>query len=187
MCELDRVFWALMEEGSAARAHFHTWWALRNLALPDHLPTMNNYEYVDFFHVSNSGSYKLFFLALSKIYDRDERTAGISMLKKELRNAGHADVADEVAKRIDPHEPLVRKVLNIRNKSISHNQADIPREKIYQINDVTPNEIRALIDVTCETINYVSNTLGKSNVISGPERHENAVLKMLEALGRGQT
>lgn len=187
MCELDRVFWALMEEGGAARAHFHTWWALRNLALPDHLPTMNNYEYVDFFHISNSGNYKLFFVALSKIYDRDGRTAGISMLKEELRKAGHADVADEVARRIDPHEPLVRKVLTIRNQSISHNQADIPREKVYQINGVTPNEIRALIDVTCETINYVSNALGKSNVISGPERHEKAVLKMLEALGRGQT
>lgn len=187
MCKLDRVFWALMEEGGAARAHFHTWWALRNLALPDHLSTMNNYKYVDFFHVSNSGNYKLFFVALSKIYARDGRTAGMQMLKEELRKAGYSDIADEVDRRIDPHEPLVRKVLNIRNKSISHNQADLPREQVYQINGVTPNEIRNLIDITCETINFVSNALGKSNVISGPERHERAVLKMLETLDRGQT
>jgi len=139
MNDLDRVFYALMEEGSAARAHFHTWWALRNLALPDHLSTMNNYEYVDFFHISNSGNYNLFFVSLSKIYDRDDRTAGISMLKEELREAGYSDIADEVARRIDPHESLVRKILNIRNKSISHNQADLPRERVYQINGVTPS------------------------------------------------
>jgi hypothetical protein len=176
-----------MEEAGAARAHFHTWWALRNLALPDHLAPMNNHEYVDFFHVSNSGNYKLFFVALSKIYDRDDRTAGISKLKEELIKVDHSDVADEVTKRVGAHEQLVRKILNIRNKSISHNQADIPREKVYKINDVTPDEIRELIDVTCETINYVSKALGKSNVISGPERYERAVLNMLEALGRGQT
>ena len=187
MNDLDRVFYAIMEEGSAARAHFHTWWALRNLALPDHLSTMNNYEYVDFFHISNSGNYNLFFVSLSKIYDRDDRTAGISMLKEELRKAGRSDIADEVARRIDPHESLVRKVLNIRNKSISHNQADLPRERVYQINGVTPNEIRGLIDVTCEAINYVSNELGKPSVISDPGRHEKAVLKMLETLGRGKT
>ena len=185
--ELNRVFWALMEEGSATRAHFHTWWALRNLALPDHLDTMNNYEYVDFFHVSNSGNYKLFFVALSKIYDRDNRTAGISKLKEELSKAGHSDVADEVSRRVGAHKKLIRKVLNIRNQSISHNQADMPRVKVYKINDVTPDEIRELIDVTCETINYVSNALGQSNFISGPERYEKAVLKMLETLDRGQT
>lgn len=41
--------------------------ALRNLAIPKFLPTMNNLEYVDFFHASSAGHYKLFVLALSKI------------------------------------------------------------------------------------------------------------------------
>ena len=75
----------LIEEGIAARAHFQVWWALRNLALPRLLPAMNDLNYVDFFHASNSGHYKLFFIALSKIFDRDDRVAGIRELKKALR------------------------------------------------------------------------------------------------------
>lgn len=187
MNDLDRILWSLMEEATAARAHFHTWWALRNLALPEYLETMNNHEYVDFFHVSNSGHYKLFFVALSKIYDRDSRASGVSKLKDELEQAGWSVVAREVGSRLAAVLPLVRKVLGIRNKTIGHNETGIPRERVYKINAVTPDEIRQVIDVTCATINYVAEEVGLSNRISGPERYEKAVLNMLEVLERRQT
>lgn len=73
----------LIEEGMAARAHFQVWWTLRNLALPQYLSTMNNLDYVDFFHASNSGHYKLFFISLSKIFDRDDRVSGVKALRED--------------------------------------------------------------------------------------------------------
>jgi len=187
MTELDRVLGTLIEEGTAARAHFHTWWALKNIAMPDHFTTMNNFNYVDFFHVSNSGNYKLIFVALSKIYDRDSRAAGICKLKDELNKAEHGGIADEVAKRVDAHQHLIQKILKIRNKSISHNEADITRKEVYMNNELTPDNIRELIDVTCETINYVSRELGISSITSDPERYEKAVHNLLETLAKGQT
>jgi len=88
MDEMNTLFWRAFEEASAARAHFHTWWALRNLALPEHYETMNKSEYVDFFHVANAGNFKLMFISLSKIFDRDTRVASISNLKQTLVKMG---------------------------------------------------------------------------------------------------
>ena len=82
MPALNKIVTDLIEEGIASKAHFQTWWALRSLALPDYLDTMNDLEYVDFFHASNSGHYKLIFVTLSKIYDIDPKTSQVNSIEK---------------------------------------------------------------------------------------------------------
>ena len=136
----------LMEEGSAARAHFQIWWALRNLAIPQYLPMMN--AHADFFLASNAAHFKSFFLALSKLFDRDLRASGVSNLKDTLRNEGHSKIADDFEKQIEPLATLVERVMSIRNRTIVHNERELPRDKVYEIYGSTPNEIRSLIDST---------------------------------------
>lgn len=174
----------LIEEGINARAHFQIWWALRNLALPKYLPAMNNLDYVDFFHAANSGHYVLFFLALSKIFDRDERVAGISELKRALRAEGKTKIALEIARQLKPVEPYVRRVMRIRNRSVVHNEHAIPRSKVYEINGITPNQLREVIDAICSAINGTARALGIVNTIFESDRAERATLKLLEALDR---
>jgi len=187
MSEARKILDDLMEEGSAATAHFHTWWALRNLALPDFYEAMNDYTYVDFFHASNSGHYKLFFLALSKIFDRDSRVSGISHLKDALRQDGYHQLAVDLENKLAPLQSLIVRVMNIRSRTIVHNDRTLSRDKIYEINGITPDEIRALINSTCEVLNTVALGLGLNNVISEGERHEKATLAMLERLLDGKT
>lgn len=187
MAEVHRIIDDLMEEGAAAMAHFHTWWTLRNLALPEFYETMNNLSHVDFFHASNSGHYKLFFLALSKIFDRDARVSGISHLKEALRQDGYAGLADELEAKLVPLESLVSRVMSIRNKTIVHNERSLSREKVYDINGITPNDIRGLIHATCEAINAVADGLSISTRISEGERHERATIAMLQTLRKGET
>jgi hypothetical protein len=177
----------LIEEGISARAHFQVWWALRNLALPKYLPAMNDANYVDFFHASNSGHYKLFFLALSKIFDRDSRVAGISELKKALRAEGHGRIALRIAKELKPIESLVKKVMRIRNQTIVHNEHSVPRAKVYKVNGITPNQLRQIIDTVCATISAAARDLGISNTIFDSSRFEHATLHMLERLDRGHS
>lgn len=177
----------LIEEGIAARAHFEVWWALRNLALPRLLPAMNDLRYVDFFHASNSGHYKLFFIALSKIFDRDDRVAGISELKKAFRAEGRADLALYIVRELKPVQQLVVRIMRIRNKSIAHTERALPRTQVYKINGITPNQIRRVIDQVCAVINHVARELGISNTIFEHGRLEQATLRMLETLSRGQT
>lgn len=175
----------LIEEGTAARAHFQVWWALRNLALPKYLATMNDLNYVDFFQASNSGHYKLFFLALSKIFDRDSRVAGISELKRALRSEGQGSIALRIAKELKSIEPLVKRVMSIRNRTIVHNEHSMPRTKVYKINGITPNQLRLVIDTVCATINSAALGQGITNTIFENDRLELATLGMLERLDRG--
>ena len=175
----------LIDEGIKARAHFQIWWALRNRALPKYYKTMNNYEYVDFFHAANSGHYSLFLLSLAKIFDRDPRVAGIKELKRALRSEGRTPTANRVARTLKPHAQHVKSVMGIRNSSLVHNEYAVPIQKVYQINGVTPNELRGLIDAACTSINEVASELGIVNTIFESDRSERATLKMLETLARG--
>lgn len=187
MSEARTITEVLIEEGIAARAHFQVWWALRNLAIPRFLKTMNNYEYVDFFHASNAGHYKLFILALSKIFDRDSRVAGLRELRRALKEEGRNDLALYIGKQINPLRSRITAIMGIRSQSLVHNERTLPTTKVYQINGITPNQIRALIDKTCDTVNYVARELDISNTIFDSDRGERATIRMLETLERGNT
>lgn len=186
MPTLMDVFWRVFEESGTARAHFHTWWALRNLALPDFYNTMNDKKYVDFFQAANSGNFKLIFISLAKIFDRDTRVTGFRLLKQRLASERYIDLPLIIDKNLDLHKTTIDKVLKVRHESVAHSQADLPREKVYGAAGITANEIRALIDATCETVNYVANAIGVSNVISNGKRHEKAVIEMLKTLEKGR-
>lgn len=181
------ITFVLIEEGIAARAHFQVWWALRNRAIPKFVSTMNNFEYVDFFHASNAGHYKLFLLALSKIFDRDSRVAGLSELHRALKDEGREDLVNHIHEQLNPLRERITAIMGIRSKSLVHNERLLPRTKVYEIHGITPNEIRALIDKTAETINSVARELGITNTIFEGDRHERAAISMLETLERGNT
>ncbi len=187
MNETIEIAKVLIEEGIAARGHFQVWWALRNKALPRFYETMNNYEYVDFFHASNAGHYKVFFLALSKIFDRDTRVAGLREFRRVLTEDGRPDLADYIEQSLLPFHDKIKAVLGIRNQSLVHNERALPGEKVYEINGVTSNQISELIDVTCKIINDVATELGINNTIFDSDRGIRATLRMLEVLERGNS
>ena len=175
----------LIDEGMAARAHFQVYWALRNLALPKYHGVMNDANYRDFFLASNSGHYKLFFLALSKIFDRDSRVAGISELKRALRSEGQGRTALRITRELRPIPPFVKKLMHIRNQTIVHNEISVPRTKVYEVNGITLNQLRQVIEAVCGAINATAHDLGIPNRIFDSSRFESATLGMLERLGRG--
>ena len=185
MTKATHIAQVLIEEAIKARAHFQIWWALRSRALPRYYDVMNDLVHVDYFHAANSGHYTLFFLSLAKLFDRDSRVAGIREFKRSLRAEGRASASLAIARALKPHEPIVRRVMAIRNRTVVHNEHGISRQKVYSINGVTPNEIRELIDATCSAINEAACGLGLGNSIFDSDRAEEATLRMLETLERG--
>lgn len=175
----------LIEEGTKARAHFQIWWTLRNLALPDYHSVMSQFRYVDFFHAANSGHYVLFWLALSKIFDRDDRVAGMSELRRALTSEGLQSSATRVEKALLPYQSHVQRIMAIRNRSVVHNEYALPRHRVYSLSGIKPDEIRDLIEVTCNTINGVARDLSMSDVIFDSNRAQEATLRMLETLRKG--
>ena len=182
MSTVNTIVHHLIEEGKVARAHFQTWWPLRNLAIPEFLPAMNKWEYVDFFHVSNTGHYKMIFFALSKIFDRDTRASGFASLKAALRAENRTALADYVEAELSPLTERVARIDTIRNQTMAHNQTGLIRKEIYEANGITPNEICELIDKTCAVINHVARELGISEIIFESKRFEDATLALLRAL-----
>ncbi len=84
------------QEASAARAFFHTWNEL-NLARgdPQLRATMNDYEYVDFFHVSLASNFRLMFLSLGSLFDKNSKALSLRMVAETLKNNGYVKVAHE--------------------------------------------------------------------------------------------
>ena len=173
------------EDASAATVYFHTWWALRNLAVPEYLSTMNNTAYIDFFHASNSGFLKLTFISLAKLFDSDDRALGIRGLRRVLEASGYSREAKAIEQRFAPHTDLVTRVLGTRSRSVAHNEAAISRDQVYETYGVTPDEIRDLVSEVRNTVNELSQAIGSLNSISEGARSERAVLAMLEQLKRG--
>jgi hypothetical protein len=177
----------LMDDATAARAHFHVWWSLRHIALPEFRRTMSDYSYVDFFHASNAGHYKLIFIALAKIFDRSNGATGLKKLAAQLRRDGRpqdATLVDELESR---YSEQIKRIMAIRNKSIGHNEMATPRHQVYRDNPIAPNQIRELIDAVCALLNTITRRAGNTTVISDPDRYERAVLAMLKRLRDGET
>jgi hypothetical protein len=186
MSPARQILETLIEEAFSAKANFQTWWALRNLALPDYYETMNDSTYRDYFQLANGAHYKLFFLALSKLFDNDKRATSISRLKQALRVEGYTHSADELEQALCANMPSVERIIGIRNKAIVHNQAGISRQQVYEINGITPDEIRRLIELTCNILNDTARALGMTSIIFEGNRHETSVLEMLRTLERGR-
>ena len=97
-----------------------------------------------------------------------------------MNNSAHA-----THHALKPHLEIVQRVMVIRNKSVVHNEHGLTRSKVYEINGVTPNQLRDLIDVTCKSINEAASGLGLNNLIFDGDRAERATLNMLETLAKG--
>jgi hypothetical protein len=147
MSEPCAIAATLIEEGIAARGHFQVWWTLRNKALPQFYETMNNRQYVAFFLVSTAAHFKTFLLALSKIFDRDNRVAGLSEFRRALTNDGRQNLADHIEQQLSQFHDRIKAVLNIRSQSLVHNERALPRDQAYKLNGITPDQILELIDV----------------------------------------
>ena len=171
------------QEASAARAFFHTWNEL-NLARGDPRlrATMSDCKYVDFFHVSLAGNFRLMFLSLSSLFDRNSKALSLRAVSKALKNEGYVEVAYKVNKLYSIHKDTIVGIQHIRNKSIVHNDP-VSTESVFGDVSITPNAIIELIDAVCLLLNEVLSELDFPNRISEGERNRRAVRSLLAALG----
>lgn len=188
MTSSQEILHSLIEEANAAKAHYQVWWALRNLALPDFYSTMNNEKIRLFFHASNSGSYKLIFVALGKIFDTDTRASGLRSLKAALRLEGHSAVARSLETQLDAVAPLITRIMSLRNRTIIHNENNLSRQQAYMLNGgITANNVRDVISAVGDAINDVADAIRCPIRVTVGNGFERATLAMLDKLRVGQT
>ena len=175
----------LVDECVSAKAHYQIWWALGNRALPKYHQTMSEFSHVDFFHAASPGHFTLYLLSIAKIFDRDDRVAGVKALRESLRAEGRGALANRVASELKSQAPLVTRVMRIRNRLLAHNDHSTTADELFRINGVTPNDLRDLIDAVSRILNEVARELGLSERVFDSKRYESATLSMLETLKFG--
>jgi hypothetical protein len=190
--ELRDLLNRIADSANAAQAHYQIWFTLRGngKALPSYYNDMNDHRYVDFFHASNSGNYKLMFLELGCLFDTDTRAASFRNLKEALKKEGRHDLIERINTKLSPFSKLVSSALTIRSKLIAHKEVGAESEHVHSINGVVPNEIGQLLNIASSLINEIDVELfGNTGCLMATttDRFERATFEMLEVLRNGRS
>lgn len=143
----------LLEEGTKARANFQIWSLLCEDEALDHP------EFGSYFYTSKVGAFSLFMLALSKMFDTDERSAGFKELRRVLKEAGWHDLEANLGAQLDPMHDVVQAFMGIRSKSLVHNSTFIARDDVYERAGLLVEDLRMLVDTACCCIEQVAQRL----------------------------
>jgi hypothetical protein len=182
----------ISDSATAAQAHFQIWFTLREVgkAHPLHFDDMHDSRYVDFFHASSAGHYKLAFIELGCLFDSYPKAASFRALKASLRENGQADIASFIENSLGKYSDLIPKILTIRSKLIAHKELGVTSESVHEENGITPNQIAELINASCEAINEVSLKVLKSrnsSIATVSDRFERATFSLLKVLRKGRS
>ena len=181
--DIIKVIKDLVQEGMAAREYYQIWSALRlrQEDFPYYKDTLMHPDYRDFFSTSSTAHFKLIFISLGKIFDPRPKTSSIHNLKKALKKANRVDLVTYIEEKLGNQDEILRKIKNIRNKSIAHNQRNPSKQEIYKMNPVAPDELCPFIDETCEVINQLAQKFCLSTMCTS-DRVKQSTLEVLRAL-----
>lgn len=191
MSDLENLVRRIADSANAAQAHYQIWFTLRGegKALPRFYDDMNDSRYVDFFHATNAGNYKLMFIELGCLFDPDNRAASIRNLKATLHQEGRGDLVNRVEASLAGYGQLVSGILTIRSKLIAHKEISAESTDIHSQAGVIPNEIGKLLNICCGLINEIATELFPQIGLLATEtnRYEQATFELLEVLRNGRS
>ena len=179
--DIIKVIKDLVQEGMAAKASYQIWSALRQDAFPDYEDILKQPDYYDFFSASSPAHFKVIIISLGKIFDSSQGTSKIDYLKEALNKANRDDLVTYIEEKLGNQDEILRKIKNIRNKSIAHNQRNLSKQEIYKKNPIEPDELRPFIDETCEVINQLAQEFCLSTMFTS-DRAKQSTLKVLRTL-----
>ena len=168
-------------EASDARAFFYTWDAL-NLARgnEDLRNAMNKDFRPDFFRSTMVAHFRMVFVSVATIYGSDNR--GKSLTVEYLINKLNAKDGACLAAVRTKHKRTINGIRKIRDKAIAHNDPESV-DDIFKQASITPDQIRELIDDTCDVLDMICKRpefdfcgIGRGS------RHTRAVASVVDAL-----
>ena len=191
MDEIKKLLKRIADSVNAAQAHYQIWFTLRGQgeALPEYYDDMDDYRYVDFFHASNAGHYKLMFIELGCLFDTDTRAASMRNLKTKLAHAGLDELVSKINITLKDYRQLVSNILTIRSTLIAHKEIDALSGEVHTKNGIIPNEVGKLIGGCCVLINELNEKLFHDHqpLTGETDRFERATFELLEVLRKGRS
>lgn len=177
----------LVHEGIAAISYYQVYSVLRKKEYLAQQEILGHGDFKDYFHASHTAHFKMIFITLGKIFDKDPKAASMKELIKALKKEEKDDLVTHIENKLGPQTDIhkridtIKKIEEIRNKSIAHNQRNPSKKEIYENNPVERDELGCFIGVTCEVINHLASKFDLSG-ISTSGRAKRSMLKILDVL-----
>jgi hypothetical protein len=139
-----------------AARHREIWWELgcaKNRAKFKNEFSSTRFNH--FLYASYEAHAIVMYLALGRVFDPDSRSSSISTLKENLRSFGHVELVKVIEDQLKPYSDVVKKVLDIRSKTVAHCDISHTEDLVLKNNKITPDEVMLLIYQTRDTYYYV--------------------------------
>ena len=162
--DIDRYISELRHTITVAGLNYEIWWIYKsNNTRPGNIEAMNRYRL--FFQTSIHAHFVALLVALYRLYETRNDTFNIPSLLKILREEARLPEATlNVLEKIykEKAKPLWIKVNILRNKAFGHQSVAHTVEEVFEEAEVTPNELRDLVEATKKLLNELTHALDKS-------------------------
>ena len=162
--EIDSYITELQHTVTTAGLNYEIWWVYKSKdSRPAYIKAMSRYNM--FFQTSIHAHFVALLVELYRLYETRKDTYNIPSLLNKLRNQKLLDedalvsleeTYQEVAK------PLWVKVNILRNKAFGHRSKAHTVEEVFQEADVSPLELKELVEVTKKLLNKLTLAWNKS-------------------------
>lgn len=155
----------LLEIIKDAHSNYSLWRKFNVAKLdPEKLDTMNRYV---LFWKSSIRSYLLtLIISLYKLYDRNPKTKNFNKLLGLARKEGAFPKTDlrKLEVMFSRAKMIWEKVRILRNDSFAHLRYNLDDEELWKKADLSPNELKELIDISLEMFNIVRYQYGEGEL-----------------------
>lgn len=159
----DETLKELQQAAIAAGLHHEIWWVFRGKdTRPKYIDVIN--RFVSYFRASISAHFIAMLVALYRLYETRKDTHNIPILLDRLeadRSLAKADI-DLLRARYASAKPIWIKVAILRNEVFGHRAMDTDVDKAFEKADVTPDELKELVDTTKSLLNELTLKLSDS-------------------------
>ena len=183
--DVDRYISELHHTITVAGLNYEIWWVYKSEdTRPLYVEVMNRYGL--FFQTSIHAHFVALLVALYRLYETRDDTFNIPSLLKILR--AEARLPDSTLDLLEgiyenKAKPLWIKVNILRNKAFGHRSVAHTIEEVFEEAEVTPNELRDLVEATKNLLNGLTHALDKSVDAFNLEAREDT-LRLLEDLAK---
>lgn len=180
--DIEQYAKEMRHTATVAWLNYEIWWVYKSPETrPEYADTMNKYPL--FFQTSLHAHFVALLMQLYHLYEKRKDTYNIPGFLKLLETRGAVDEATTIKLReaYEQIRPLWLKVCILRNNAFGHRSTAKTVDEIFAQANVTPNELRDLVEATKKILNTATQAVaGVTHAFNSSSRED--TLNVLQKL-----
>lgn len=177
---LDELFNMAFE----AHSNYEIWWIYVNeIDRAKYLHVLIRYK--EFFETMGNANITTIVIALYKLFDKHPKTLNINKIIEDAEKHKFIDSASKTTLNglINKAKPLWKKITILRSNLYAHRREMLTVKQIYKIAQITPNEIKELMELGLQILNFMRLKMGMKSERKFEDFTSRDTHRVLEALG----